>query len=227
MQDPSCVCNLHHSSQQCQSLNPLNEARIEPATSWFLVGLLTTEPRWELLVFDFYAIFLGSFKIPHRAEGQGFLSVLSCMIQISYLGSSPVAQCVKDHALSLLWLEFDPWPGDFHMPQEQPKNKTKQNKKTNKKSGHFHSGTGVKNPTAVAWVNCMAWVQSLARELPYAAGAAKKKKKKKNPFFPATFRTTLLPLISPTIFYSCIPSAESPLLGSLLYSSCFFISRDI
>ena len=26
--DPSCICNLHHSSQQCQILNPLNEARV-------------------------------------------------------------------------------------------------------------------------------------------------------------------------------------------------------
>ena len=25
--DPSCVCDLHHSSQQCQILNPLSEAR--------------------------------------------------------------------------------------------------------------------------------------------------------------------------------------------------------
>ena len=25
--DPSCVCNLHHSLWQCQTLNPLNEAR--------------------------------------------------------------------------------------------------------------------------------------------------------------------------------------------------------
>ena len=27
MKDPSHVCDLHHSSQQCQILNPLNEAR--------------------------------------------------------------------------------------------------------------------------------------------------------------------------------------------------------
>ena len=41
--------------------------------------------------------------------------------------SSPVAYWVKDQALSLrmhrllLWLEFDPWPGDFPMPQGLPK----------------------------------------------------------------------------------------------------------
>ena len=27
MQDPSCVWDLHHSSQQCQILNPLSEVR--------------------------------------------------------------------------------------------------------------------------------------------------------------------------------------------------------
>jgi len=27
MQEPSHICDLHHSSQQCQILNPLNEAR--------------------------------------------------------------------------------------------------------------------------------------------------------------------------------------------------------
>ena len=27
MWDPSCICNLHHSSRQCQVLNPLSEAR--------------------------------------------------------------------------------------------------------------------------------------------------------------------------------------------------------
>ena len=29
----------------------------------------------------------------------------------------------KDSALSLVWLRFDPWPGNFHMPQVQPKKK--------------------------------------------------------------------------------------------------------
>ena len=37
MRDPSHVCNLHYSSWQQWILNLLSEARIEPATSWFLV----------------------------------------------------------------------------------------------------------------------------------------------------------------------------------------------
>ena len=39
-----------------------------------------------------------------------------------------MAHQVKDLALSLLWLRFDPWPGNFYMSQGWPKNnKIKQN----------------------------------------------------------------------------------------------------
>ena len=43
--------------------------------------------------------------------------------------SSPMAQWFNDLALSLqqlgslLWGEFDPWPGNFHMPRAQSKKK--------------------------------------------------------------------------------------------------------
>ena len=44
------VCNLYHSSQQCQILNPLIKARDQTYYwSWILVGFVTTEPQWELL----------------------------------------------------------------------------------------------------------------------------------------------------------------------------------
>ena len=39
MLDLSLICNLHHSPQQRQILNPLSDAGIETATSWFLVGI--------------------------------------------------------------------------------------------------------------------------------------------------------------------------------------------
>jgi len=38
---------------------------------------------------------------------------------------SLVAHQVKDLALSLMWLRFDPWPGKFHKLRVQPKNKMK------------------------------------------------------------------------------------------------------
>ena len=44
-QDPSCVCDLHSSSRQCQIFNPLNEAQIKPTSSWILVGFVTAEPQ--------------------------------------------------------------------------------------------------------------------------------------------------------------------------------------
>ena len=39
--------------------------------------------------------------------------------------SSLVAQWVKDSALSLQQLGFDPWPGNFHMPRDVAKKKGK------------------------------------------------------------------------------------------------------
>ena len=40
-QDLSCICDLYHSSWQCQILNPLNEARDSTCISWILVEFLT------------------------------------------------------------------------------------------------------------------------------------------------------------------------------------------
>ena len=53
--DPSCVCNLHHSSQQCQFLTPLSEARDQTCifmdNSWVLIQL--SQPQGELPVLFF------------------------------------------------------------------------------------------------------------------------------------------------------------------------------
>ena len=53
MPDPSYVCNLGHSSWQCQILNLLSKAR-----NWahFLVGFVTTEPQQELRKFSFVPV---------------------------------------------------------------------------------------------------------------------------------------------------------------------------
>ena len=45
MQELSRICDLHHSSREHRILDPL---RIEPASSWILVGFISTEPQWEL-----------------------------------------------------------------------------------------------------------------------------------------------------------------------------------
>ena len=48
MPDPSRICDLHHSSQQCQILNPLSRPGIKPTSSWFLVGFISAAPQREL-----------------------------------------------------------------------------------------------------------------------------------------------------------------------------------
>ena len=40
-------------------------------------------------------------------------------------GSLAQGSGLKDLALPQLWLGFNPWPGNFHMPQVQPQNKMK------------------------------------------------------------------------------------------------------
>ena len=46
--DLSRVFDLHHSSWQRPILNPLRRPGIEPVTSWFLVGFISTVARQEL-----------------------------------------------------------------------------------------------------------------------------------------------------------------------------------
>ena len=49
-QDPSRVCDLHHSSWQRQILNPLSWARDQTRNLmvWFPVRFVSAPPRWEL-----------------------------------------------------------------------------------------------------------------------------------------------------------------------------------
>ena len=47
-QDPSHICDLCHSSQQCWILNPRTRPGIKPASTQILVGSITTEPQLEL-----------------------------------------------------------------------------------------------------------------------------------------------------------------------------------
>ena len=52
-QDPSCICNLYHSSRQCQILNPLSKARdgtcnlVVTSQIRFCYATMET-PAWEL-----------------------------------------------------------------------------------------------------------------------------------------------------------------------------------
>ena len=47
--DLSCICKLHHSSWQCQILNPLGEARVG-SLQWELLGPLSFNLCLSLLL---------------------------------------------------------------------------------------------------------------------------------------------------------------------------------
>ena len=50
---PGLICDLYHSSWQCQILNLLSKARDPAASSWILVRLFSAKPWQELLFFFF------------------------------------------------------------------------------------------------------------------------------------------------------------------------------
>ena len=47
-QDMSRVCHLHHSSWECQNLNPLSEARDRTRNLMVIVGFVSTVPQLKL-----------------------------------------------------------------------------------------------------------------------------------------------------------------------------------
>ena len=53
--DPSCICDLHHSSWQHWILNPLSVARDRTCILMDIVGSVSTAPQWELLDFSDWA----------------------------------------------------------------------------------------------------------------------------------------------------------------------------
>ena len=59
-------------------------------------------------------------------------------------GVPAVVLCVKDQVLPQLWLEFRPWPGNFHMPWVQPDQKKKRKEKK-KEKGREGKEDGSKN----------------------------------------------------------------------------------
>ena len=48
MQDPSHICDLHHSSRQRQILNPPSEAR-DRTCILMDIKFIAAEPQWEVL----------------------------------------------------------------------------------------------------------------------------------------------------------------------------------
>ena len=75
---------------------------------------MSSSNSWDqLLVFDFPAIFLESFKIPSRGRrDMSFLSVLSCLIKISYPKDFPSGPGVETPCFQCREHRLDPWSGN-------------------------------------------------------------------------------------------------------------------
>ena len=54
--EPSCACDLHHSSHNTGSLTHCSRPGTEPASSWILVEFVTAKPQWEPLNNIFFLI---------------------------------------------------------------------------------------------------------------------------------------------------------------------------
>ena len=48
VQDLSRVCDLYHSSRQCQIPDPLSEARDRTYILMHIIGLVSASPQWKL-----------------------------------------------------------------------------------------------------------------------------------------------------------------------------------
>ena len=84
MQDPSCFCDLHHSTRQCQILNPLREARdwtFLTDTSWvpYLCATTGTPPSQNIYVEKTHSLldFLDNVFISVPGDSSVFASI-SC-----------------------------------------------------------------------------------------------------------------------------------------------------
>ena len=62
--DPSCICELHHSSRQCQILSQTHWARpgTEPTSSWVLGGFISATPQREFQVSGILSVELDMFN---------------------------------------------------------------------------------------------------------------------------------------------------------------------
>ena len=83
--DLSHVCDPHHSSQQHQSLNPLS--KVEPATSWLLVGFISAVPPRELLfLFLIFFLIFTTFLSLSLSQNKSFLKKAKLKQFIALLG---------------------------------------------------------------------------------------------------------------------------------------------
>ena len=85
MWDPSCLCDLHHSSRQRQILDPPSKARVKPTSSWLLRWFFPPASQQEL-----HTILWGVCSMSLRYLGliftffTSFLSVSLCFVLMMF-----------------------------------------------------------------------------------------------------------------------------------------------
>ena len=123
MQDPSHIFDLHHSSQQCQIFNPLNETRDQthnlmvPSQIRFHFTMTWSSHMFFffLNILSFFFLFLAT---PLHMEFQGRSSTIRFLTHWAGPGIKLASQCSKDTCCAtaetpmlLLWLLF--WLNSF------------------------------------------------------------------------------------------------------------------
>ena len=75
---------------------------IEPTTSWFLVGFMSTAPRWELLLFFLFGCTSGMWKVPgqglnlsHSSDPQTLWSQCQILNLMHHKGTPERCLCCK------------------------------------------------------------------------------------------------------------------------------------
>ena len=147
--DPSHICDLHHSSRQCQiSLTHWARPGIAPATSWFLVGFTN---HWAMTGTPSLLFSKGKKTKQNKTKKQkqkqelllwcnGIGGILGALGHGGDSIPSP-AQWVMDPALPQLWLRLqmrlgsDPWPWNStcHGAAKEKERKEKKGKNNGKR----------------------------------------------------------------------------------------------
>ena len=96
--DPSFVCYLHHSLQQCKILNPMNRPGVEPHgyTSWLLNPLSHNRNSWNSIICQFKKESLSFF----------FHFVLKEISNRPKNGPSCTTPSYSNHQFSSSWRKF-------------------------------------------------------------------------------------------------------------------------
>ena len=110
--DPSCVCNLHHSSQQHWILNPLSEARnwtrILMDTSQICFCWATMRTPYFIFLKNLFFFFFSQTHGIWQLPGQGLNPNFSCNLCLSCNYARSLTPCVQE-GIKRVYLSDNTW----------------------------------------------------------------------------------------------------------------------